>query len=267
MEHEVPGAQILPGLNANYRRGRTSNQLSKAHETVGRDSTGLIRDRGLAQILLPKQGPAKQFAPLNSTCSDACEFGPYGFGIEIERMVWGGGWNQRDPLTGDQTEWYARCLIAGQNQLGIPYISWYLGWAEGNGRLPIGTGFRGVANHGALTHHACDQHSDGVFPHERDAIMRKIGELGGSPGVPGDESGVDDLYLIQSTRGENYCMHPYGKRVAVGVTPGIYLELAQAGVKGKSGVDPLVVVAMVQTHLRGQLDRDPTNDEIKNAIG
>jgi hypothetical protein len=207
VEHEVPGATILPGLNANYRRGRTTQQLSKAHETVGNNSTDLIRNRGLCQILLPKARPAEQFAPLNATCSDACEFGPLGFGIEIERMVWGPRADQRDPITSIQVEWYARVIVAGKQQLGTPYEAWHLGWAEGQGRLPVGTNFRGVVNHGACTHYACDQHTDGVFPHERDMIMAKVAELGGGGSVTKRGRGVESIVFDKNLDGKTYTAH------------------------------------------------------------
>lgn len=149
-----------PGLNAGYRRGRTLNSYDVAHETVGRDSRVLIRDRGLAAWLFPKQGPPFQFAEANAITSHACEHNSAGCGYEVERFP-------GEPMTPDQTYWLGRVTRWRLGRYGVPLLHHW----QGDGRLPIGTGFRGVADHGGLVHHACDQHTDGWSPQEWAAIV------------------------------------------------------------------------------------------------
>lgn len=145
-----PDAIVDPGLNTNYRRGRTTNQMDVSHETVGRDSRALIRDRGLAAFLFPKRGKPFQFCPDNAVTSHACEFNFLGAGFEVERFP-------GEPMTADQTYWVGRVLRWRHETRGIPLNH----WPKSRGRLPIGTGFRGTADHGGLVHRACDQHTDG----------------------------------------------------------------------------------------------------------
>lgn len=144
-----PDAIRDPGLNANYRRGRTTNRMDVAHETVGRDSRALIRDRGLAQFLVPKRGRFYQFAPDDAVCSHACEWNILGSGIEVERFP-------GEPMTADQIH-NVGSILHWRHSRGIPLAH----WSKSSGRLPIGSSFRGTADHGGLTHRACDQHTDG----------------------------------------------------------------------------------------------------------
>mgnify|MGYP001562233769 CR=1 FL=1 len=145
-----PQAIRDPGRQANYRSGRCAAWIDVAHETVGRDSRGLIRDQGLAWILFPKAGPPIQFAPCNSTTAHACEFNTTGAGHEVERFP-------GEPPTADQIHWIGEVLRWRNREWGVPLEH----HVKENGRLPIGTGFRGTADHGGLTHHKCDQHTDG----------------------------------------------------------------------------------------------------------
>lgn len=185
MSEWAPFAIHDPGLNANYRRGRTLRRMNRPHETVGRDSRALIRNRGLAQFLLPKQGPPIQFGPADAVHSDACEFALYGFGVEIERMVYNDG--SRDAMTPDQIEGFAQLVAWGWQQHGVPWDAWYLGPFEGLPRLPVGTLYSGWANHGALDQQACDDHHDGVFPLERDLILARVRLILGGDPVPDND--------------------------------------------------------------------------------
>lgn len=120
------------------------------HFTVGVNSRALIRDRGLAQFLLPKVGRPFQFAESDAACIDACEWGDEGPGLEFERMSWD------EPLTEDQIFWGGYLVQTLHEQDGYPLVF------HGGARLPVGDGFRGFVNHGSLVHNACDQHTDGV---------------------------------------------------------------------------------------------------------
>lgn len=159
MQEVVPGCIVDPGLNANYRRGRTKRQLIVDHFTVGRDSRALIRDRGLAAFLLPKIGQPFQFAPADAVTSHACEWNDEGCGLEFERMNWG------EPLTPDQIHWGGVITRWQRDRYGIPGVLW------DTFRLQIGDPYRGSVNHGSLVHRACDQHTDGITQADFAAMM------------------------------------------------------------------------------------------------
>lgn len=157
-----PGAIRDPGKNVNYRSGRTSNQMDVAHFTVGTDSRALIRNNGLAAFLFPKQGPPFQFAQADSVTAHACEFNRKGCGYEVERLNWD------EPFTADQTRWVGEVLRWRNAEYGVPLVHY------GGPRLPTDTGFRGIANHGSLVHHACDQHTDGWTDAEFQAAVGSV---------------------------------------------------------------------------------------------
>lgn len=154
-----------PGLNAGYRRGRCGAQVDTLHFTVGVDSRALIRNRGLAQWLIPKAGAPYQFAEDDAACSHACEWNLLGDGIELERMGW------HEPPTESQLYWMGRIVRWRAERRGIPLDH----WPTTAGRLPIGSGFRGFADHGGLTHRACDQHTDGWTEQEWRACLAATG--------------------------------------------------------------------------------------------
>lgn len=180
----LPGAIRDPGLNANYRRGRSIAQVDRAHETVGRDSRALIRDRGLAQFLLPKIGPAIQFGPDDAVHSDACEWATLGCGIELERFP-------GEPATPDQIEWAGRILRWRHEQRGIPLDH----WAKERGRLPLGSPWRGTADHGGLVHRKCDQHTDGWSDAEYAAMT------GASPTATRAKD--DEMYFLKDINAQD----------------------------------------------------------------
>ena len=156
----IPGLRHDPGKNAGYRSGRTSRQLVVQHFTVGRDSYGLIKNNGLAAFLLPKSGVPWQFAEADAVTAHACEWNRAGAGLEFERLSWD------EPLTDDQIHWGGVIVRWFADNYGIPLV------LHDGARLPIGDGFRGSVNHGALVHRACDQHTDGIT---QDDFARMIG--------------------------------------------------------------------------------------------
>lgn len=151
-----PGAIVQKGKNAGYRRGHTKNQCAVLHFTVGLgDETGnYIRDNGLAAFYIRKDGRVFQYAEADAITAHACEWNDEGFGIEFERRSWD------DPLTAAQIASGGKVILWGNATFHYPLLF------HGGARLPIGSPFRGFVNHGSLTHHACDQHSDGVTHEE-----------------------------------------------------------------------------------------------------
>ena len=148
-------------------------QLAVCHFTVGRDSRALIRDRGLAAFLFPKSGAPFQFCEANAITAHACEWNTKGPGLEVERLSWA------EPFTTDQTRWVGEVCRWLSTVYGIPLVH----HATSAGRLPIGSTFRGFADHGALVHRACDQHTDGWTDTEWAAAI-------GGPGLQEEDDGM-----------------------------------------------------------------------------
>lgn len=177
-----PGAKQDPGLNANYRRGRVVVWMQRVHFTVGNNSRGLIRDKGLAQFLIDRDGTVWEFAPADAVCSDACEWNIYGFGWELEAL-------DRGQFTPAQITELGKGLAWGCATYGIPN-NWRLGPDyDGSPRLAVGSEFHGIANHDGLHERACDEHYDGATPGEAAAMQAVM--AGGAPPAP-------DLTLLAS---------------------------------------------------------------------
>jgi len=78
-----PGAVRIPGVMANYARGRTGMRACVLHYTVGRDSTNIGRD-GKFSFLIRRNGEVVQFAPVDALTWHAGEWNTEGPGIEHE---------------------------------------------------------------------------------------------------------------------------------------------------------------------------------------
>lgn len=145
-----------PGINANYRLGRTLNYgFDVMHFTVGTNSRDLIRTRGLCQFLYPHEGPAIQFAPDDAVCPHACEANPYGCGHEREALDWD------KPLpTRDQVAWMGIIVRWRMDRKGLKPVH----HPASMGRMPVTEFpvFHGFADHGGCQHKKCDQHTDGI---------------------------------------------------------------------------------------------------------
>lgn len=61
----IPGAVLEPGAHWNYEAGYCALSIEFLHWTVGTDSRALIRNRGLAAVLV-RDGVIYQYAPLNA---------------------------------------------------------------------------------------------------------------------------------------------------------------------------------------------------------
>lgn len=81
-----PGAIWKPGAAAGYTRGRNRMRSVKCHYTAGRDSDDLIRNQGLAQWLVTRDGRVIQYAEADALCHDSGEWNDDGPGIEIEYL-------------------------------------------------------------------------------------------------------------------------------------------------------------------------------------
>lgn len=142
----IPGAALDPGAHWNYPAGYTAAQVVVWHYTVGNDSRALIRDQGLAPVLI-RDDVIWEYAPLDAVCYTQCEWNRVAIGYEVESID-GSISPSEIALLGYATTF---ALLT----FGIPQ-TFYDG-----PRLPIGSGYRGVTNHRNLVHVACDQHSDG----------------------------------------------------------------------------------------------------------
>jgi hypothetical protein len=142
----LPGATYDPGVHWNYQAGQISPINVFWHYTVGRDSRGIIRDRGLAPILVWDQ-TIWEFAPLDAQCYTQCEWNRRGPGIEVESLD--------GSISPAQIANLGYVTLFCLTTFGIPQV-FHQGY-----RLPVGDPFRGVTNHRDLRHNACDMHSDG----------------------------------------------------------------------------------------------------------
>lgn len=216
-----PAAIRDPGKNAGYRSGHASMQLAVDHFTVGRDSRALIRDKGLAQFLFPKQGQPFQFAEADAVCSHACEWNRLGPGLEFERLNWD------EPLTAEQIHWGGEVTKWLSVTYGIPLVH------HGGARLPIGDGFRGFVNHGSLVHRACDQHTDGITDADFAAMV-------GTP-TTSDKKGHNDMlvYAVSGSgkhaglKGKRWIVAPNGRHTEIDAKQ--YLKSASTGIGSYEG--------------------------------
>lgn len=151
----LPGAALDPGAHWNGEAGWSSCLMEVWHFTVGRDSRALIRDQGLAAVLV-WDDVVWQFAPLEAVCFTECEWNRRSIGVEVESLD--------GSLTPGQLANLGYVTLFCLTTFGIPQ-QFYDG-----PRLPLGYDYRGVTNHRNLVHNACDQHSDGFDQWVWDAI-------------------------------------------------------------------------------------------------
>lgn len=86
-ESWYPSATVDRGSAAGYAHGTASMVSCVVHYTVGTDSRGLIRDQGLAQFLVARDGTVWQFAEANAVCYQAgYPYNGRGPGIEVEYL-------------------------------------------------------------------------------------------------------------------------------------------------------------------------------------
>lgn len=168
----IPGAILDPGAHWSYQAGYTSCALDVWHYTVGNDSRALIRDRGLAAILVRDEG-FYQYAPADAVCYTQCEWNREATATEVESID--------GTITDAEVAHLAYVTLWKLATFGIP------GEFYDGPRLPIGSGFRGVTNHRALEHRACDQHSDGFGV---DVWERVVGSSSSTP------KGVRDMHYV-----------------------------------------------------------------------
>jgi len=151
----LPGAAYDPGAHWNGEAGWSSCLTLVWHYTVGTDSRALIRNQGLAAALV-WDDVIWQFAPLEAVCFTECEWNRRSIGIECESLD--------GTLSPKQIANLGYITLFCLTTFGIPQ-QFYDG-----PRLPVGYDYRGVTNHRALQHVACDQHGDGFDTWVWDAI-------------------------------------------------------------------------------------------------
>ena len=144
----VPGVVRRPGFNANYTNGRSAMRTAVMHFTVGVDSTS-VGDKGYFNWLVPKAGPAIQFAEADSLTWHAGAWNPDGPGTEFERLSWD------EPLTDNQLAWGRTIVGFLHDQWGIP-LDFYDG--------PRVVQWDGFINHASLGDKNGDHqdHTDGI---------------------------------------------------------------------------------------------------------
>lgn len=179
-----PDAEHRLGRNANYRLGRTLNfGFDVIHFTVGTNSADLIQNRGLAHFLYPTVGRAIQFAPDDAVCAHACEANIYGVGHEREALS-----DDNPTPTPDQKHWLGVIVRWRMARKGLQPVH----RPRANGRLPVRDfpNFHGFADHGALQHIKCDQHTDGI----QHAVMLEI--FAAAPSPDSQKSNQEDLPMV-----------------------------------------------------------------------
>lgn len=142
----LPGAQYDPGRHWNYEAGWSSCLTVVQHYTVGTDSRAIIRNGGLAAILV-WDDVIWEFGPLDAVHFTQCEWNRRSIGIEVESLD--------GSLTPGQIANLGYVVLYCLTQWGIPDVFY-----DGP-RMPVGYDYRGVTNHRNLVHNACDMHSDG----------------------------------------------------------------------------------------------------------
>ncbi len=177
----LPGAYRNPGLNADYRLGRSSMDQAFAHATVGHDSR-LRGEDGYFNLLVHqdswRENGCTQYAQMDSITWHAFE--PHrlrGGGVEFERYVTGGinaeGLSNFEDLTPNQIEWGKR-IIDWCAELGITPILY-------NGPRYETVNWRGWVNH----HDVDDSRSDGLTGVEWNLLV-----AGSSVTEPEQEGGL-----------------------------------------------------------------------------
>lgn len=183
----MPGAVWDPGLNAGYRRGRTSMQTVKVHCTAGNNSYGICKDQGLIQWLFPYEGPPWQFAEADAWCFDSGPYNGWGPGFEIERPVTGGlirpGLSEFRDLSDNQVHWLGELVHWLHDEWGFR-IDLYAG-----PRYGCSADFGGFVNHGDIE----SQRSDGVTVGEWAAIVGTVAPPVPIPVLVGDEMAFSAL--------------------------------------------------------------------------
>lgn len=165
----MPGVSYEPGLNAGYRRGRIVARMIVLHFTVGTSSGSLIKNRGLAQFLVDRDGTIHEYAPADAVCAGACEWNIYAIHIEVEA-------ENRGQWTKEQIASVARILGWGGPTYGIRLDVWRLGPEyDETARMPVGFAYYGISNHDALHEKACAEHTDGATPEEASQVRALIG--------------------------------------------------------------------------------------------
>lgn len=142
----LPGATLDPGAHWNGEAGWSSCARVVWHYTVGRDSRAIIRNGGLASILV-WDDVIFEFGPLDAVHYTQCEWNRSSCGYEVESLD--------GSITNGQIANLGYVTLFSLTTFGIPQVFY-----DGP-RLPVGADFRGVTNHRNLVHNACDQHSDG----------------------------------------------------------------------------------------------------------
>jgi N-acetylmuramoyl-L-alanine amidase len=133
-----PGAVWDPGRAAGYNQGRNRMRSVKCHYTVGRNSWELIKNEGLAQWLVTRDGVVAQYAEADALCYDSGEWNDDGPGIEIEFL------DEPEGIFSDAARVACSGLIYWLNgEWGVP-LDYYDG-----ARLPEGT-WQGFIAHGSL---------------------------------------------------------------------------------------------------------------------
>lgn len=142
----LPGATLDPGAHWNYQAGYSSCMMVVWHYTVGRDSRALIRDKGLAALLI-WDAEIFEYAPLDAVCYTECEWNRRSIGYEVESID--------GSITPGQVANLGYATLFALTTFGIQPVFY-----DGP-RMPVGYDYRGVTNHRNLIHNACDMHSDG----------------------------------------------------------------------------------------------------------
>jgi len=152
----LPGATLDPGAHWNGEAGWSTCAREIWHYTVGRDSRAIIRNGGLAALLI-WDDVIWQYAPLEAVCFTECEWNRTSIGYEVESLD--------GSITDAQIAQLGYATLFTLTTFGIPQVFY-----DGP-RLPVGYDYRGVTNHRNLVHNACDQHYDGFDVSVWDAIF------------------------------------------------------------------------------------------------
>lgn len=200
-----PDAIVDLGAAAGYTRGRNRVRSVKCHYTVGRDSWALIRDDGLAQFLVTRDGTVAQYAEVDALCYDSGEWNDDGPGIEIEYL---------DEPEGIFTD-AARDATAGlidwlHTEWDVPLDYW------DGARLPEGT-WSGFIAHRSLQQ--SDPHSDYWPRQDWDRMVTA------APSPVRNES-EGSMFFLRSPSGLRLMMGP----IFTGVSQRQYEQLRAQGV-------------------------------------
>lgn len=192
------------GAAAGYTRGRNRTRSVKCHYTVGRDSWALIRDEGLAQWLVTRDGTVAQFAECDALCYDSGEWNDDGPGIEIEY------YDEPDIFTDEARDATAALVHWLHDEWKFP-----LDYYDGD-RLPEGT-WQGFIAHRSLQQ--SQPHSD-YWPR---ADWDRMVTAAPSP-VPYESEG--SMFFLKSPSGVRLMMGP----IFTGVSQRQYEQLRDQGV-------------------------------------